>query len=267
MATYAIGDLQGCFTELQNLLKLINFNSQHDALWFAGDLINRGPNNLETIQFIRSLPHTKIVLGNHDLHFLAVATGVAKTTRGDTLDDLLDAPALPDIINWMRQLPLAYFDSSFNYLLVHAGIPPIWHVSEALQYAEEVANILKGNNYQEFLTRMYGNLPDLWCDSLHGWERLRLITNYLTRIRFCNQQSKIELTHKSTKPPPGYKPWFDFPRTNKERILFGHWAAIEGITGKANIIALDTGCVWGRKLTAFRLDDQQLFSVPAVMPA
>ena len=267
MSTYVIGDVQGCFRELQQLLVHIHFNENTDELWFAGDLINRGPNNLETLEFVMSLPKVKTVLGNHDLHFLAIAAGVQKTSKSDTLNDLLQSEKLPAITEWMRYLPLTHFDEKFDCFLVHAGLPPIWKIQDAICYATEVETILQSNDHKEFFAQMYGNLPNTWHEGVENWDRLRLITNYLTRLRYCTVDGMMELTHKADIQPDGYAPWFSFRRPDSATILFGHWAAIEGITHQRNMIAVDTGCVWGRRLTAYRLDDQQLFSVPAFRSA
>ncbi|HIG40102.1 MAG TPA: symmetrical bis(5'-nucleosyl)-tetraphosphatase [Gammaproteobacteria bacterium] len=280
MSTYALGDIQGCFDELQLLLRSINFDEHHDELWFVGDLINRGPKNLETIDFVMSLPRVKVVLGNHDLHFLAVATGHHAVTRSDTLDDLLQAPHLKKIIDWMRHLPLIVRNETLGCTMVHAGIPPIWTVDEAIEFGSEVSQVLGSDRYNDFFTHMYGNQPSTWSDQLEGWDRLRVITNYLTRLRYCTNDGEMELTHKAEIQPDGFSPWFTFPlvdnqpdqegqlqqplQQRRDTILFGHWAAIEGITHQPGIIALDTGCVWGRELTAYRLEDQQFFSVSAI---
>jgi|TARA_B100000959_G_C14794977_1_gene547216 bis(5'-nucleosyl)-tetraphosphatase (symmetrical) len=262
VSTYAIGDIQGCFDELEQLLTLFNFDPTTDDLWFVGDLINRGPKNLETLNFIMSLERTRVVLGNHDLHFLAVASGARTQSRSDTLDDLIRSDQLPEIIEWMRHLPLIYSDA--NWVMVHAGIPSIWDVEKAATHAREVESTLSGNHFMEFFKHMYGNSPAIWDDNLTSWDRLRVITNYLTRLRYCTASGEMNLTAKDKIQPPGYSPWFSFPRRDSKQILFGHWAAIGGTTGQKNIIALDTGCVWGRELTALRLDDRRFFSVSAV---
>ena len=200
---------------------------------------------------------------NHDLHFLAVASGAHQATRNDTLDDLLDSDNLEGIINWMRRQPLIHYNESFNCVLVHAGLPPIWKVVNAINYAAEVELILRSDSYADFFHNMYGNLPAIWDDGLTGWDRLRVITNYLTRLRYCTSKGKMELEHKADITPRGYASWFSFPRPDDVTLLFGHWAALDGTTNLPQMIALDTGCVWGRKLSAYRLDDQQYFSVSA----
>ncbi len=265
-STYAIGDIQGCFSELTALLEKVRFNKDDDHLWLVGDLINRGPQNLETILFLKSLPKLTAVLGNHDLHFLAVATGVHKTSRSDTLHDLLVAPELPEIIEWLRHLPLIHVDSNQRYLMVHAGVPSIWTTTEAMDYADEVHTILRGDNYLEFLAAMYGNQPAVWSSNLRGMDRLRVITNYLTRLRYCTEDGEMDLVHKEQVCPEGFDAWFNHHPAvlnNDLNILFGHWAALQGVTGRDDIFALDTGCLWGRELTALRLEDKRLFSVPS----
>ncbi|MFT4711582.1 MAG: bis(5'-nucleosyl)-tetraphosphatase (symmetrical) [Candidatus Azotimanducaceae bacterium] len=266
MSTYAIGDIQGCFSELEALLEKIQFDQRRDTLWLLGDLVNRGPQNIETLDFLMSLPNVISVLGNHDLHFMAVAMGCHKPSRSDTLSDILESAHLPDIIEWLRNLPLAHLDPDLGYLMVHAGVPKIWSISESLHYANEVEQAIRGQDFEEFLSEMYGNQPANWSPKLQGMERLRVITNYLTRLRYCKANGEMDLIQKETKAPPGYKPWFNYYPPQLENditILFGHWAALEGVTGRQNIIGLDTGCLWGRELTALRLEDRQMYSVPS----
>ena len=266
MSTYVFGDLQGCYDEFQQLLEQTEFNPNEDQLWFTGDLVNRGPKNLETLQFIMNLDNPVIVLGNHDLHFLAVATGTHDPVSMDTIDDLLSSHQLPEIIDWMRRQPLLHHDEKTGFLMVHAGVPPHWNLPICLARAREVESVLSGPDYKAFLEVMYGNEPSHWDDHLQGIDRLRIITNYFTRLRYCTKAGDLELTHKTSICPEGFSPWFEFPRPDQEEnsILFGHWAAIEGVTGNPRVIALDTGCVWGRTLTALRLEDGALFSTPAI---
>jgi bis(5'-nucleosyl)-tetraphosphatase (symmetrical) len=266
VATYAIGDIQGCLDPLQALLKKCDFNTDNDRLWIAGDLVNRGPDSLLTLRFLYSLrEHIDIVLGNHDLHLLAVAAGFKKPTPSDTLDAILAAPDCSDLLNWLRAQPLVHHDASLNFTMVHAGIPPQWSISESLGYAREVASILKGDHANDFLKVMYGNEPSSWDNSLNGMDRIRLITNYFTRMRFCTATGELELKTKSSvaDAPNGYHPWFalDNRVAKYDNIIFGHWAALEGQTHQKNIFALDTGCVWGGELTAMRLEDKQRYSV------
>lgn len=265
MATYAIGDIQGCLEPLQCLLQEIKFNPSKDKLWLAGDLINRGPDTLETLRFLYRLRDSiTIVLGNHDLHFIAVYYGLRKRGKNDTLDELLRAPDCADLVYWLRQQKLVHHDPRLNFTMVHAGIPPQWDISEALAHAREVENVLQTDKVEIFLAGMYGNLPNRWNDNLAGVDRLRLITNYFTRMRFCSADGELELQTKESvdAAPIGFAPWFSFAerKTWDQRILFGHWAALEGRTDVENVYALDTGCVWGGSLTALRLEDERWFA-------
>lgn len=269
MSNYVIGDIQGCFKELMALLETIDFNPKQDKLWFTGDLVNRGPESLAVLRFVKQLPHPIVVLGNHDLHLLAVAQGQAPLRKDNTLDEILVAPDCEDLFDWLRHQPLLY--SALGFTLVHAGIPPQWTVNQAHNYAKEVETILQADNYRELFTHLYGDIPNQWDESLTGWPRLRLIINYFTRLRFCTAEGQLELQNKG-KPnsplPPGFMPWFKIPsRLHRgKKIIFGHWAALEGKTDEPNIFALDTGCVWGKCLTAMRLEDKALFSVPCNPP-
>lgn len=265
MATYAIGDIQGCFNELQTLLDVIEFGEE-DHLWFAGDLVNRGPLSLETLRFIRALgPRAQVVLGNHDMHLLAVAYHGDRIHPQDTLAPILSAPDRDELLDWLRHCPLIHHDTTLDYVMVHAGIPPIWSLEDAKRYAQEVEKVLQGDGIGEYLRHMYGNEPACWQSGTAGWDRLRLISNYLTRMCFCNQHGELELQTKAAAAaaPQGYAPWYSFTtRNNKQpRILFGHWALLEGKVDRPGFFALDTGCVWGGSLTAMRLEDGQRFSV------
>ncbi len=264
MSTYVFGDLQGCFDEFEVLLKKIQFKRARDSLWFVGDLINRGPKNRETLDYILKQPRVTTVLGNHDLHFLAVATGSHEITSKDTFQDLLDSPDLGHYIDWYRQRPLLYQEK--QTILVHAGLPPHWDLNTCVARASEVEKAIQSEDYQTFLTGMYSNKPAPWRDNLGGIERLRMITNYFTRMRFCTLNGKLEFAHKTTAEPRGYSPWFQHSNliAADKKVVFGHWAALEGITGSKQHIALDTGCSWGRSLTAYRLEDEQFFSTPAL---
>ncbi len=264
MSTYVFGDIQGCFSEMMRLLDDVNYDSTNDKLWFVGDLVNRGPDNLATMKFIMGQRNNvTCVLGNHDLHFLAVASGCHKIGRHDTFKDLLEAENLPEIIQWIRTKPLLHFDSDRKIALVHAGIHPQWTIEQALARAKEVEDTLKADNYRVFLGKMYGNKPSRWKEDLSGMKRLRAITNYFTRMRYCKNGGRLDLNNKTLIAPRGFKPWFKHPRPAHQDllILFGHWASLGGKTGKVtNVQALDTGCVWGRKLTLLRLDDMQRFT-------
>lgn len=264
MATYAIGDVQGCFQPLQCLLEKIAFDPRRDRLWFAGDLVNRGPDSLAVLRFVRGLGDVAAsVLGNHDLHLLAVAEGVRKPNRKDTLDAILEAPDRDVLLDWLRQRPLAYREDAYPYLMVHAGIPPQWSVDDTLRLAHEVELVLGGADHGQFLHHMYGDQPACWDESLTGFDRLRLITNYLTRMRFCTSDGRLDLDNKGgpADAGAGLVPWFDHParRSASTPILFGHWAALQGTSGISSVHALDTGCVWGGRLRALRLEDGQLF--------
>jgi len=265
MSTYAIGDVQGCYQELQQLLADISFDPNQDTLWFAGDLVNRGPHSLDVLRFIKSLPHKIVVLGNHDLHFLAVAYEALPLKKHDTLQDVLNAPDCIELCEWLRKKPFVHHDDKLGFTMVHAGIPPQWTVQQAVNYSHELEAALRGDEFKEFFQHMYGNKPSHWNDDLSGWKRLRLITNYFTRMRFVDEEGRLELDTKSglDSQPEGYFPWFSIPgRQHKnDKILFGHWAALEGKVNEPNVFALDTGCVWGGKLTALRLDDLTWFSV------
>jgi len=250
MSTYAIGDIQGCFDEFQLLLKKMAFDPGSDKLWLAGDLINRGPDNQAVMDYVMSLGDSATcVLGNHDLHFIAVANDLKTVSRSDTLDDLLSSTNCQDYVNWLRKQPLIHLDPDLGYAMVHAGIPPHWSLDEAKSRAVEVESCLTAEFYRDFLAVMYGNEPSSWSHSLTGYDRLRIITNYFTRLRFCKADGQLELTHKTTAAPAGFAPWFTFDRGNMDqKIVFGHWAALEGNTDRKDIIALDTGCVWGLSL-------------------
>ncbi|MDV6345150.1 symmetrical bis(5'-nucleosyl)-tetraphosphatase [Nitrosomonas sp. Is37] len=264
MATYAIGDVQGCYEEFQQLVELIGFNATRDKLWLAGDLVNRGPNSLILLRSIIKLGTAVIpVLGNHDLHLLLVAEGLSKQHSGDTLQDILDAPDRNDLLNWLRHQKLLYVED--EYALVHAGLLPSWDISQAAELAHEVETALCKENYHEFFLHMYGNKPNFWYDGLAGYERLRVIINAMTRLRVCTPDGRMDFSYKGPLQsiPHGYLPWFEVPnRANKSTtIIFGHWSAL-GLQIRENLIALDTGCFWGGKLTAIRLEDRRVFQVP-----
>ena len=265
MATYAIGDIQGCLEPLQCLLKKFAFNPANDRLWLAGDLINRGPDSLATLRFLYQIRDlVTVVLGNHDLHFIAVYYGLRKQGKSDTLNELLGAHDCSELVGWLRHQKLVHHDSSLGFTMVHAGIPPQWDLSEALARAREVEHALQGDEPEKYLAGMYGNTPGVWRDELSGVDRLRVITNYFTRMRFCNADGELELQTKESADaaPDGFAPWFSFSarKTYREKIIFGHWAALEGRVESNSVFALDTGCVWGGALTALRLEDEQKFS-------
>lgn len=264
MATYAVGDVQGCLAPLKALLKQVNFSPEADCLWLAGDLVNRGPDSLETLRFVKSLGDAAVVvLGNHDLHLLAASRGHKTLGPKDTLQPILDAPDCANLLNWLQKKPLVHFDEALGYAMVHAGIPPMWTLKKALKHSREVEQILQSPEAEIFFANMYGNTPDIWDKELEGTDRWRVITNYFTRMRFCNASGKLELKTKtgSGSPPGGYAPWFSHLNHScaDSNIIFGHWAALQGHTDSNNFIALDTGCVWGGSLTLMRLEDRAFY--------
>ena len=267
MAVYAIGDIQGCYDELQSLLELIHFNPQHDQLWFAGDLVNRGPMSLEALRFIKDLgDRAACVLGNHDLHLIATAYGYPLDNDDHTLDAILYAPDRDELIDWLRQQPLLHHDDTLGYTMIHAGLPPQWDLALARQCAHEVETMLRGDNITGFIEHMYGNKPRRWSDDLSGWKRLRFTVNCLTRLRFCDDQGRLKLKYKGPpgSQPPQYHPWFELPeRKSRElNIVFGHWSTL-GKRSDAGIFPLDTACLWGGELTALRIDTApQWFRLP-----
>jgi len=265
MSTYAIGDIQGCYESLHCLLEKIAFNPATDKLWLVGDLINRGPDSLATLRFLYSIRNSvEFVLGNHDLHFIAVAYGLRKKSQSDTLDALLIAPDRQELIDWLLQGKLLHTDEFLGFTMVHAGIPPMWSLQQAQAHAREVEAVLQSRYCRDFLMNMYGNQPNRWKNKLIGTDRLRVITNYFTRMRFCSEEGMLEFDTKENMAaaPLGFAPWFSFSerKTSQDKIIFGHWAALEGKVNMPNIYALDTGCVWGGSLSALRLEDEQLFS-------
>jgi bis(5'-nucleosyl)-tetraphosphatase (symmetrical) len=265
MATYAIGDIQGCYSTLRRLLDKIDFDPVRDRLWLVGDLVNRGPQSLAVLRFVKGLgARATTVLGNHDLHLLVVAAGHVRQHSGDTLDSILRASDRDELLDWLRGRKLMH--AAGRYAMVHAGLLPQWSIAQALGLAREVEAALQRDDHDEFLRHMYGNKPDRWRANLGGIDRLRVITNVFTRLRLCTADGRMEFAHKGapTDTPRGYKPWFDAPRRRNRsaKIIFGHWAAL-GLYTQANVIGLDTGCVWGRDLTAFRLADGKLYQCAA----
>ncbi|MCL5042013.1 MAG: symmetrical bis(5'-nucleosyl)-tetraphosphatase [Gammaproteobacteria bacterium] len=259
MTTYAVGDLQGCLKPLQCLLAEVDFNPSTDVLWSVGDMVNRGPDSLATLRFLNQLDNACVaVLGNHDLHLLAAARDASRLRKSDTLLPILKAPDREVLLESLRQRPLAHFDESLNTVMTHAGIPPIWSVKQTLKRAAEVAEVLRCDSQLPwFLDEMYGNEPARWKPALKGIDRLRAITNYLTRMRFCKADGTLDFKSKEglDKAPKGYAPWFSYPRKDSGvRIVFGHWAALEGKTGLADVIGLDSGCVWGNRMTLMNLN-------------
>jgi len=265
MPTYAIGDVQGCFSQLERLLALIQYDLNKDTLWFTGDLINRGAQSLETLRFISSLPSKTIcVLGNHDLALLAAAAGAIQPQADDTYHDILNADDKDNLLAWLQHRPLFHYDSLLNFGLTHAGIYPLWNLQEAGLRAKEVELLLQGSKYLEAIHAMFGDLPLKWSDSLVGWDRFRFIVNAFTRMRLCDETGTLNLGNKSEKAHHlAFFPWFKVPnrKTQYDRLVFGHWAALQGKTDTPGTYALDTGCVWGNALTAMCLETEQRFHV------
>ena len=261
MTDYAVGDVQGCLDPLLQLLETVAFNAKQDRLISVGDLINRGPKSLETLRFCYGLGDSfKMVLGNHDLHLLAIAHGVRGPTPKDTLDEILNAPDREQLLSWLQQQPLLL--QIGQYHVVHAGIPPILDLPTAHRLAAEVSSVLTSNVAGDYFHHMYGNQPALWSEQLTSPERWRVITNYLTRMRFCTAEGELELESKSAvKAALPYKPWFAHhsQRNADDKVIFGHWAALEGRDCGNNIFALDTGCVWGGPMRLMNLDTQEYF--------
>ena len=264
MATYAIGDVQGCHDELQALLARIGFDRARDRLWFVGDLVNRGPKSLEVLRSVRDLGDAAVVvLGNHDLHLICLHEGYARRREDDTIDALLSAPDANELIGWLRTRRMMHVEGA--YAMVHAGLLPGWSIDKAISLAREVEMALSAANYRDFVAHMYGGTPDRWDDALAGWDRLRVVVNAMTRMRFCTQEGRMDFKAKgeSTQALPGYLPWFDVParRSTDAMIVCGHWSAL-GLKLLSNLIALDAGCVWGGQLTAIRLEDRTIVQVP-----
>jgi bis(5'-nucleosyl)-tetraphosphatase (symmetrical) len=258
MALYAIGDLQGCYAEFVGLLELIHYSEQTDQLWLAGDLVNRGPDSLGCLRLAKKLS-AKVVLGNHDLHLLACYYSKHLLKKKDTMAEIFAAPDCEELMEWLRGQPLLRVDESRGVLMSHAGLPHIWGLHEAMRYASEVEQVLSGKDLHALTTyfeHMYGNTPEAWSDALEGSDRFRVITNYFTRMRFINASGSLDLKAKQgvDKNPAGYQPWFKFTQRQELKIVFGHWAALEGETGDEQFQAIDTGCVWGGPLTALNLD-------------
>ena len=260
MAIYAIGDIQGCFNDLQRLLDKLQFDSTTDTLWFCGDIINRGPASLETIRFIKQLGNSAItVLGNHDLHFLAVAFITDKPSKHDTFEDILKADDRDELVHWLRQQKLFHHDTEYNISMVHAGIPPSWTIDDASLYAGEMQAVLQSDNPKEFFQHMYGNQPKQWSKDLEGWDRYRFITNVFTRMRFCDAEGRPDFKFKGDigTQPEHLTPWFMHKDrlTKNDEIIFGHWSTLSNIDTK-NIYPIDTGCLWGGKLTALKISHE-----------
>lgn len=268
MATYLIGDIHGCYSELRKLLKQVNYRPQHDELWLTGDLVARGPDSLSVLRFVADLgDRVRLTLGNHDLHLLAVYAGISKNKAKDKLSALLEASDADQLLNWLRRQPLLQVDEEKKLIMAHAGITPQWDRQTAQICAREVQAVLSSDSYPLFLDAMYGDMPNQWDPSLHGLDRLRFSTNVLTRMRYCFNDGQLDFLCKAPlkSAPSSLKPWFMLPSQiyPEYQIAFGHWAALEGKGTPEGIHALDTGCCWGGALTALRWEDKALFRQPA----
>lgn len=263
MPTYAIGDIQGMYEPLMRLLTKIDFDPGKDRLWLTGDLVNRGPDSLKVLRFVKSLGDSAVtVLGNHDLHLIAASEGLKDLGKNQTLDEVVKAPDADELITWLRFRPLVHVEN--QKILVHAGLPPQWSVEEAIKLAGEVETVLRSDGYTDFLAKMYGDKPDIWDDDLTGFDRLRFTVNALTRMRVVTPEGRLVLDYDG---PPGEKPagsfhWIDAPhRKNGTHTIFsGHWAA-QGYAAKAGFRALDTGCVWNGSLTAISIEEDRVINV------
>lgn len=261
MPTYAIGDLQGCLDPLQRLLDDLKFDPASDRLWFVGDLVNRGPASLEVLRFVRDLGDRAVtVLGNHDLHLVMQADGYGKRNKEDTLDPVLAAPDRDELLAWLRTRPLFHVEG--EYAMVHAGLLPSWDVAQAAVLSLEVEAALQAPNFREFLANMWGSTPGQWRDDLAGWDRLRVVVNSMTRMRFCTPRGEMDFKAKGPpeQRPAGCVPWFEVPdRASADHVIVcGHWSAL-GLRMEPKLLALDTGCLWGGRLTAVRLEDRRTF--------
>lgn len=271
MATYAIGDIQGCYDELRRLLDAIGFDPLVDRLWSVGDLVNRGPDSLSVLRWVRALgERAVVVLGNHDLHLLALAAGNPKHAKKSTLDDVLNAPDRDELLHWLRHRPLLHVSDKKGFAVVHAGLAPQWDMATAQACARELEAVLRGPDHEAFLCNMYGNEPARWSERLRGMDRLRFITNCFTRLRYCNTDGRLVLNEKGPpgSQPPGVLPWYLVPgrASAGQRIIFGHWSTL-GYRQVANVWSLDTGCLWGGALTALRVRKRKPVEVFAVQCA
>ncbi len=273
MATYVIGDLQGCFNELQALLKQVDYQPKTDVLWFVGDLVNRGPNSLECLRFVKKLQEKGrafTVLGNHDFHLLSVYAGSQKyLSKSDTLDEILNAKDVKELMNWLRKQPLMINQPDDSAVMVHAGIPPQWTIAQAQHYAKEVEVHLQGKDWKHFLTENLFNCQQTeWHKTLTGWHRIRYIVNAFTRMRYCDAAGVLELKLKATPSPKSreenapYAPWFVFPKRRNlgSEIFFGHWSTL-GVVDDYQVHSTDTGCLWGGSLTAYALEEKRRYTV------
>lgn len=271
MADYAIGDIQGCYNSLRKLLDHIQFDDQNDQLWLVGDLVNRGPNSLAVLRFLSQLPHVAITLGNHDLYLLynLYIKHPKKNHPEDTLTQILEAPDRDILGHWLTQQSILIYSKALNCVMTHAGMPPMWTLAQAQQYASELESVLHGENLIYFLKHMFGNHSNYWDEQLTGLDRLRTICNYFTRMRFCDTKGQLILNYKgaTNQAPANTYPWYATPNRQSisPDIIFGHWAALMNPTPAPGIYALDSGCIWGNTLSALRLQDKQWFSVDSVL--
>lgn len=270
MSTYVIGDLQGCAASFDALLNRCGFDARNDRVWLVGDLVNRGPDSLGVLRRVMALGDAAtVVLGNHDLHLLAVAAGVRKPGRSDTLGALLAAPDVAQLLDWLRHRPLAFRASlpeQPDVLMVHAGVLPGWSADDTIRRAGELEAALRADHWRDTLAELFGNKPHRWRDGLVGDDRLRAIVNVLTRLRFCTHDDRLDFDAKDapgSSAPPGFRAWFDFEdrRSRDTLVVFGHWSTL-GVLVRDDVVGLDSGCVWGGALTAIRLEDRALFQVP-----
>jgi len=266
VSVYAVGDVQGCLDALRALLDQAAFDPARDQLWLVGDVVNRGPDSLGVLRFVRSLGSSaKLVLGNHDMHLLAVAEGVRQLRGADTLRPVLDAPDASELLDWLRHQPFLHADLALGYCMVHAGIPPHWDLATATALAREAEKWLTSSGCAELVPNDVHELDEL-TPELNAGQRARVIVSYFTRMRVCTAEGRMDLVYKgpADHAPPGYLPWFAHAerKARDTRILFGHWAALRGRADGENVFALDTGCVWGQALTMLRLEDGQKFSRP-----
>jgi len=266
-ATFAIGDVQGCFDDLLRLLDKLDFDPELDQLWFTGDLINRGPNSLALLRFVKDLGGAAIsVLGNHDLYLLAAAAGAVNIRRKDTIVEILDAPDCEELLFWLRHQPILHHDETLGYTMVHAGLPPQWDLAKAMSCATELETVLQNFDYEDFFKHLYGHKPSRWREELTGWDRLRFIANCFTQMKYCDRKGRLDLAceHRKLRGKKRSMPWFEVPgrASRKLCILFGHWAALDTQTPLQYCVhPLDTGCANGGRFTALRLEDQRIVRV------
>ncbi|ABF13981.1 bis(5'-nucleosyl)-tetraphosphatase (symmetrical) ApaH [Candidatus Palibaumannia cicadellinicola] len=268
MSTYFIGDIHGCYDELQTILEKVAFDPLIDTLWLTGDLVARGPSSLEVLRMIRRLGNSvRIVLGNHDLHLLAVYTGIMRNRIKDHTIPLLTAPDAEDLMNWLRYQPVLQVDNKKKILMAHAGITPQWNIDTALQCASEIETVLRSESYPLFLHSIYEDIPNYWSNELSYRARLQFSTNVFTRMRYCFPNGKLDMLCKDipNKAPEPLRPWFNLPSTIVEKysIIFGHWSSLLGKGTPTGIYGLDTGCCWGGKLTLLCWEDKKIIQIPS----